>query len=58
MSNKLTDEDHDRVHGLYRALDESFHEVLNGVLAKEKPEVDELVRTMLHEQFRFWKRTV
>lgn len=54
--DNLTPEDNDRAHGLYRALDEAFHEILNGALKNEKPEVDELVRTKLHEQFRFWKR--
>lgn len=51
----MSEEDMDRVYELRRTIEKDIRNVLSRVLRGAKPEVEDLVRTQLGEQFRFWK---
>jgi hypothetical protein len=47
----------DRVYDLIDQLYLQVHALVDATLAKENPEVEDLVRTKMNEEFRFWKRS-
>ena len=46
----------DRVYDLIDQLYLQVHALVDATLANENPEVENLVRTKMTEEFRFWKR--
>lgn len=51
----MTEDDLDRVYEVREQIETAITALVNKMLAAEKPEVDELVRTQLTENYRFWK---
>jgi hypothetical protein len=51
----MSEEDLDRVHELVELLFDKVHDLVDDELSGEDPEVEDLVRLQMTEQFRFWK---
>jgi hypothetical protein len=46
----------DRVYDLVDELYDKVHDLVDAILTNENPEVENLVRIKMTEEFRFWKR--
>jgi len=52
----MNEDELDRVYDLIDQLYLQVHALVDATLANENPEVEDLVRTKMTEEFRFWKR--
>jgi len=53
----MTEEDYDRISEVKEALSRKITKLVNDTLAKAKvtPEQEDVIRTQLTEEYRFWK---
>jgi hypothetical protein len=51
----MTSDEMERAYQLIDELNKEVSALVGAKLAGEKPEVDEFVRQLMTEQFRFWK---
>jgi len=53
--HNLTEEQHERAADIKDELEAALKKLVNKRLVSEHPNVEDLVRTLLTEQMRFWK---
>jgi hypothetical protein len=51
----LTEAEHERVIETVNQIDRAVHDLVDKMTKDLPPDLDELVRTHLTEQFRFWR---